>query len=335
MAIVPSLQSLNETKEERSAHMKKVLVSGGAGFIGSHLCDKLIARGDLVYCVDNLYTGSQTNIHQHKDDPNFVFINLDVSDVFELEVSEIYNLACPASPAHYQSNPMFTIETSVNGAIHMVELAQRTNSKLFQASTSEVYGEPTVHPQPETYYGNVNPIGPRSAYDESKRLAETILFVHYHQMPYKLKLGRIFNTYGPRMLVDDGRIISNFINQAIRNEDITIYGDGSQTRSFCYIDDMVDAILKFMETEDTVIGPINLGSEFEYSVLDIADLIIKLTDSKSEIVYLPLPMNDPLHRRPETTLAKKLLNWEATTPIAVGMVKTIEYYRSLLHIPIL
>lgn len=310
--------------------MRKVLVTGGAGFIGSHLCDRLIARGDVVYCLDNLFSGSQANISQLRSNIRFNFINLDVCTVFDLEVSEIYNLACPASPIHYQSNPIFTVKTSVDGAIHMVELAQRLDSKLFQASTSEVYGEPTVHPQPESYFGNVNPIGPRAAYDESKRLAESILFIYYHRMPYKLKLGRIFNTYGPRMLVDDGRIISNFINQAIRNEDITVYGDGLQTRSFCYVDDMVDVIIKFMETGDEVVGPINLGSEFEYSVLEVAKLIIELTGSKSKIVHELLPANDPTHRRPDTTLVKRVLDWEATTSLEEGLTKTIEYYQSLL-----
>lgn len=310
--------------------MKKVLVTGGAGFIGSHLCDRLLARGDTVYCVDNLYSGSKVNISQHKDNPLFNFINFDVSNVFDLEVSEIYNLACPASPVHYQTNPMFTIETCLKGATRMLSLAQRMNSKLFHASTSEVYGDAKMYPQSEDYFGNVNPIGPRSSYDESKRLAESILFIHYQRTPYKLKVGRIFNTYGPRMLLDDGRVISNFINQAIRNEDITIYGDGAQTRSFCYVDDMVDAILKFMQTEDNVTGPINLGSEFEYSVRAVAELVIKLTNSKSRLIFKPLPIDDPTRRRPDTTLAKKVLNWEASTALEDGLTKTIAYYRSIM-----
>jgi UDP-glucuronate decarboxylase len=309
--------------------MKRALVTGGAGFIGSHICEKLLENGYFVYCVDDLYCGNKSNILHLEKNSNFVFIIADVSKMFELAVDEIYNFASPASPVHYQANPMYTIMTSVNGAIQMASLAQRVKSKLFQASTSEVYGDPLVHPQPETYCGNVNPIGLRSCYDESKRLAESIFFIHYRQQHFPLKIGRIFNTYGPRMRFDDGRITSNFINQALRDEDITVYGDGSQTRSFCYISDLVDGILKFMATDDEVTGPINLGSQFEYQVIDIARTIIQLTGSKSKIIHMPLPEDDPCKRRPDSTLAKKLLNWEPKIPLEEGLLKTIEYHQKI------
>lgn len=308
---------------------RRALVTGGAGFIGSHLCDHLIERGYVVFCVDNLYSGSAANISHLQSHPNFVFVNSDVSTVSELEVSEIYNLACPASPVHYQSNPMYTVHTSVNGAIRMATLAQKLKIKLFQASTSEVYGDPTVHPQPESYWGNVNPIGPRACYDESKRIAEAILFILHHQQPYGLKLGRIFNTYGPRMLVDDGRVISNFINQALQNEDVTIYGDGSQTRSFCYIDDLIDAIFKFMNSDDKVVGPINLGNQAEFSVQDLAKYVIELTGSRSKIIYSNLPIDDPSRRRPNISLAKEVLGWEPKVSLEEGLKKTIAYYQNL------
>lgn len=306
--------------------MKKALITGGAGFIGSHLCTKLIDNGYFVYCIDNLYTGNLNNLKHLKDHPNFFFHFCDISTLGDFEVDEIYNLASPASPIHYQSNPMFTIKTNVNGAIAMASLAQKLQAKLFQASTSEVYGDPLVHPQPESYWGNVNPIGPRACYDESKRIGESILFIHYHQQPFPLKLGRIFNTYGPKMHQDDGRLISNFVNQALNNKDVTIYGDGSQTRSFCYIDDLIDGIIKFMNSPNEIIGPINLGSQNEHTVLEMAKLIIQLTGSRSKITYQPLPENDPTRRRPDINLAKKTLNWEPRTSLRDGLNKTIAYY---------
>lgn len=312
--------------------MKKALVTGGAGFIGSHFCEKLLQLGYTVFCLDNLYTGNKRNIQHLETNPNFVFIVADVSSAFEVEVSEIYNFACPASPLHYQSNPLFTISTSVNGAIKMGTLAQKIGCKLFHASTSEVYGDPLVHPQQETYLGNVNPIGIRACYDESKRLAESILFVLFREKQFPLKLGRIFNTYGPRMSDEDGRAISNFIIQSLNNDDITVYGEGKQTRSFCYISDLVDAIIKFMHTSEKVTGPINLGSEFEYSVIDIAKLIIKLTGSKSRIIHMPLPPDDPVMRRPDLSRAKELLNWEPKVTLEEGLKKTIEYYKFMHQI---
>lgn len=310
--------------------MKKALVTGGAGFIGSHLCSRLIQLGYFVYCVDDLYTGNLNNILELKNHPNFVFHLCDISMLGEFEVDEIYNLACPASPVHYQSNPMFTVKTSINGAIALAQLAQKIQAKLFQASTSEVYGEPLVHPQPESYWGNVNPIGPRACYDESKRLAEAILFIHYNQHAFPLKVGRIFNTYGPKMHLEDGRLISNFVTQALNNKDVTVYGDGKQTRSFCYIDDLIDAIIKFMNTSKDITGPINLGKQEEQSVLEMAKLIIELTGSHSNIVFKPLPINDPTRRRPDISLAKKILNWEPTTSLYDGLHKTILYYTELI-----
>lgn len=310
--------------------MKRALVTGGAGFIGSHICERLLEQGYFVYCVDNLYCGSKWNIQHLEQNVNFVFIIADIATLFELEVDEIYNLASPASPIHYESNPMFTINTSVNGTIKMASLAQKLRCKLFHASTSEVYGDPIIHPQPETYCGNVNPIGLRACYDESKRLAESILFIHYRQQPFPLKVGRIFNTYGPRMQVDDGRVISNFINEALKNEDITVYGDGSQTRSFCFVSDLVNGIMKFMQTEDEITGPINLGSQFEYPVIEIAQQVIKLTGSRSKIIHTPLPKDDPKKRRPDSTLAKKVLNWEPVVTLEEGLLKTIDYYKNVL-----
>lgn len=307
--------------------MKRALVTGGAGFIGSHLCKRLIVQGYFVYCADNLYSGNFMNIKDLATNPNFVFINSDVTTLYDLEVHEIYNLACPASPIHYQANPMFTLHTSINGAIQMAQLAQKLRIKLFHASTSEIYGEPSVHPQPENYFGNVNPIGPRACYDEGKRVAETILFIHYQQQKFPLKIARIFNTYGPNMQIDDGRAVSNFINQALRNKDLTVFGDGTQTRSFCYIDDLIDAILKFMQTTDEVTGPLNLGNAYEYTILEMARLIIKLTASHSKIVHAPLPQDDPTHRRPDLTLAKKFLDWEPEVSLITGLHKTIEYFK--------
>lgn len=307
--------------------MKRALVTGGAGFIGSHLCEKLLDLGYFVYCIDNLYSGSKNNIRHLENHKNFIFIIVDVTTMFEIEVDEIYNLASPASPIHYQVNPMYTVRTTTDGAIHMAALAQKLKCKLFQASTSEVYGDPLVHPQPESYFGNVNSIGLRSCYDESKRLAESILFIYYRQQPFPLKIGRIFNTYGPKMHFDDGRVVTTFIQQALNNQDITVNGDGSQTRSLCYISDLIEGILKFMATDDDIIGPINLGSQFEYTVLDIAKTVIQLTNSKSKIVFRPLPKDDPTKRRPDPTLSKKILNWEPKITLEEGLTKTIQYYK--------
>jgi UDP-glucuronate decarboxylase len=309
--------------------MKRAIVTGGAGFIGSYVCEYLLGKGYFVYCVDDLYCGSKANIRHLENNPNFVLIVLNVTAMFELEVQEIYNLAAPASPLHYQVNPMYTIMTTVQGANQMAMLAQKLKCKLFQASTSEVYGDPLIHPQPETYFGNVNPIGPRACYDESKRLAESILFIYYRQQTFPLKVGRIFNTYGPRMRSDDGRVLSNFITQALNGEDITVYGDGLQTRSFCYITDLIEGIMKFMDTPEEITGPINLGSQFEYPILEIASEVIDLTGSSSKIIHKPLPKDDPVKRRPDSTLAKKLLNWEPKVTLREGLSKMIDYYKKL------
>jgi len=309
--------------------MKKALVTGGAGFIGSHLCERLIQLDYMVFCVDNLYSGSLQNIKHLMNNPNFVFINSDLCQISDFDVQEIYNLACPASPVRYQTNPLFTIHTSVQGSIKMAALAQTLKAKLFHASTSEIYGEPKVHPQPETYLGNVNPCGPRACYDEGKRIAESILFIYYHQLPFPLKIGRIFNTYGPKMHPEDGRVISNFVNQAIRGVPLTVYGDGSQTRSFCYVSDLVDAILLFMGSSEEVTGPINLGNPAEYTILEVAKLIIELTGSQSKIEYCPLPVDDPTKRRPDISLAKRVLHWEPKITLVEGLKHTIEYYRKL------
>jgi UDP-glucuronate decarboxylase len=310
--------------------MTRALITGGAGFIGSHLCEKLLQLGYTVFCADNLYTGSQNNIKHLLKNSNFSFFIIDVCNMFEMEVNEIYNLACPASPIHYQINPMYTIKTSINGTQNMASLAQKLKCKLFHASTSEVYGDPKINPQPESYYGNVNPIGSRACYDESKRVAEAILFIHYRQQPFPLKLGRIFNTYGPKMNTDDGRVISNFIRQALRNEALSVYGNGLQTRCFCYIDDMIEGIIHFMKTPDDFLGPLNLGTTIEYTVLEIAEKIIQLTDSKSKIIFKNLPENDPIRRCPDTTLAKKSIGWEPKTSIEEGLKKTIAYFKDLV-----
>ncbi|HLB52563.1 MAG TPA: UDP-glucuronic acid decarboxylase family protein [Chlamydiales bacterium] len=309
--------------------MKRALVTGGAGFIGSFLCEKLLTLGYSVFCVDDLYSGNQNNIKHLKENDNFVFFISDVTTLFELEVDEIYNLASPASPKDYQANPMYTIKTGVDGAIRMASLAQKLKCKLFQASTSEVYGDPQIHPQPESYWRNVNPIGVRACYDESKRLAESILFIYYREQHFPLKVGRIFNTYGPRMACDDGRVITNFINQAICNKDITVYGNGLQTRSFCYISDLVDGMIKFMGSSDEITGPMNLGSQFEYSILEVAETIIKLTGSNSKIIFQELPEDDPVKRRPDITLAKNLLQWEPKVSLEEGLIKTIAYYTEI------
>ncbi|MCX7697558.1 MAG: SDR family oxidoreductase [Bacteroidales bacterium] len=307
---------------------KKILVTGGAGFLGSHLCEKLLNDGHEVICLDNYFTGSKENILHLMNNPFFELIRHDVINPIFLEVDEIYHLACPASPIHYQYNPIKTIKTSVMGAINMLGLAKRIKAKILQASTSEVYGDPTIHPQVEEYWGNVNPIGPRSCYDEGKRCAES-LFLNYHkQNGVRIKIARIFNTYGPRMHPNDGRVVSNFIIQALKNEDITVYGDGMQTRSFCFVDDMVDGLIKLMNTSDEIIGPINLGNPVEISILHLAHLIIELTSSRSKIRFEPKPEDDPIQRQPDITKAKTLLNWEPSTPLREGLLKTIDYFRN-------
>ncbi len=309
---------------------KRVLVTGGGGFLGSHLCDRLVNMGYDVLCVDNFFSGSKRNIVHLLEKPNFELIRHDIVHPLYVEVDEIYNLACPASPIHYQYNPVKTIKTNIMGSINMLGLAKRVKAKILQASTSEVYGNPERHPQDESYWGNVNPIGLRACYDEGKRCAETLFFDYHRQNKVKIKVVRIFNTYGPRMHPMDGRVISNFIVQALTNRDITIYGDGSQTRSFCYVDDMIDGIIKMMETPDEITGPINLGNPEEKSILEVAELILKLCKSKSKIVFLPLPKDDPVRRRPDISLAKKVLNWEPKIPLEEGLKRTIEYFKSIL-----
>ncbi|MGC8677908.1 MAG: UDP-glucuronic acid decarboxylase family protein [Hydrogenobaculum sp.] len=309
---------------------KRILITGGAGFIGSHLCERLLNEGNEVICVDNFFTGSKDNIKHLLGNPYFEMIRHDITFPLYVEVDEVYNLACPASPIHYQFDPVQTTKTSVIGAINMLGLAKRLKIRILQASTSEVYGDPTVHPQKEDYWGNVNPIGPRACYDEGKRCAETLFFDYYRQHNLDIKVVRIFNTYGPRMLPNDGRVVSNFIVQALKGEDITVYGDGSQTRSFCYIDDMVDGIIKMMNTEKGFTGPINLGNPSEFSILELAEMVIKLTKSKSKIVFKPLPQDDPKQRQPDISLAKSKLNWEPKVPLEEGLVRTIEYFKTIL-----
>ncbi len=309
--------------------MKRVIVTGGAGLIGSHLCRKLLSEGRDVVCIDNFYTGSKHNISDLLMNPYFELITHDVEESLMINVAEIYNLACPASPVHYQKDPVKTVRTSVFGAINMLDLAKKTNAKIFQASTSEVYGDPSEHPQKETYWGNVNPVGVRSCYDEGKRCAETLFFDYWRQFGVRIKVARIFNTYGPNMSIDDGRVIGNFIIQALRNEDITIYGDGSHTRSFCFVADMVDAIVKFMDLGDEVIGPVNIGHTQEISMNELAEKIIALSDSKSRIRYMPLPENDPQRRKPDTALIEKLVKWKPETPLEAGLAQTIKYFKEM------
>jgi len=311
--------------------MKRILVTGGAGFVGSHLCERLLNEGNEVVCMDNYFTGKKKKIVQLLDNPYFELIRHDVTMPYYVEVDEIYNLACPASPVHYQYNPIKTIKTSVMGAINMLGLAKRVRAKILQASTSEVYGDPNVHPQPENYWGHVNPIGIRSCYDEGKRCAES-LFVNYHtQNGVRIKIIRIFNTYGPKMEPDDGRVISNFIVQALQNKDITIFGDGTQTRSFQYVSDLVEGMTRMMATGDDFVGPVNIGNPGEFTMLELAQNIIELTNSKSKIVYLPLPADDPTQRQPDISLAKeKLGGWEPKVPLRQGLIKTIEYFDQLL-----
>jgi len=308
--------------------MQRILVTGGAGFIGSHLCKRLLAEGNDVICLDNYFTGSKDNLLSLIGDPHFEVIRHDVINPFHAEVDQIYNLACPASPIQYQYNPIKTIKTSVMGAINMLGLAKRVNAKILQASTSEIYGDPFVHPQPESYWGNVNPIGIRSCYDEGKRCAETLFMDYHRQNKVRIKIVRIFNTYGPNMHPCDGRVISNFIMQAIKNEDITIYGDGLQTRSFQYVDDLIDGMIKVMDTDDSFIGPINIGNPDEFSIIDLAEKVIRLTGSKSRIVKRDLPMDDPRQRKPDITLAKILLEWEPKIKFDDGLERTIDYFRN-------
>jgi len=309
---------------------KRILITGGAGFLGSHLCDRLMDDGNDLLCLDNFFTGSKQNIRHLIGKPNFELIRHDLVNPIFLEVDEIYNLACPASPIHYQYNPVKTVKTSVMGAINMLGLAKRVKAKILQASTSEVYGNPTIHPQKEDYWGNVNTIGIRSCYDEGKRCAETIFFDYHRQNKVNIRVVRIFNTYGPRMHPNDGRVVSNFIVQALANKDITVYGDGSQTRSFCYVDDMIEGMIRMMKGPDDFIGPVNLGNPRESSILELAEMIIRLTGSKSKIVFNPLPQDDPLQRQPDNTLAKEKLQWEPSIDIEQGLKKTIEYFRGAL-----
>jgi UDP-glucuronate decarboxylase len=308
---------------------KRVLVTGGAGFLGSFLCERLLNDGCDVICVDNFYTGTKRNIVHLLRNPYFELVRHDVTFPLYLEVDEIYNLACPASPVHYQNDPVQTTKVNVHGCINMLGLAKRLKAKILQASTSEVYGDPTIHPQTEKYWGNVNPIGLRSCYDEGKRCAETLFFDYHRQHALKIKVVRIFNTYGPRMHPNDGRVISNFIIQALAGRDITVYGDGTQTRSFCYVDDMTDGLVKMMNSPDDFIGPVNIGNPNEFSILELAQKIVKKTGSRSKIVYKPLPQDDPLKRRPDITLAKKRLGWEPASDLKEGLNRTIEYFQSV------
>lgn len=312
---------------------KRILVTGGAGFIGSHLIDRLLGQGHEVLCADNLFTGTRRNIDHLHSNPRFEFMRHDVTFPLYVEVDEIYNLACPASPVHYQHDPVQTTKTSVHGAINVLGLAKRLKAKVLQASTSEVYGDPAIHPQVESYWGNVNPIGPRSCYDEGKRCAETLFFDYHRQHAVAIKVMRIFNTYGPRMQPADGRVVSNFIVQALRGEDITIYGDGSQTRSFCFVDDLVEGMIRLMATGPEVTGPINIGNPGEFTMLELAEQVVRLTSSKSTIVHRPLPQDDPRQRRPDISLAKKVLDWEPTVNLESGLQRTIDYFATFVVEP--
>jgi UDP-glucuronate decarboxylase len=310
---------------------KRVLVTGGAGFLGSHLCDRLVARGDEVLCVDNYFTGRRTNVSHLIGKPNFEIMRHDVTFPLYIEVDEIYNLACPASPIHYQFDPVQTTKTSVHGAINVLGLAKRTGAKILQASTSEVYGDPTCTPQAEDYWGNVNPIGPRSCYDEGKRCAETLFFDYYRQHGSRIKVVRIFNTYGPRMHPQDGRVVSNFIVQALRGDPITIFGSGEQTRSFCYVDDLIDGMIRMMDTDDDLTGPINLGNPGEFTIRELAETVVRLTGADVPFLEKPLPENDPMQRRPDITRAREVLGWAPTVPLEAGLEHTIEYFGRLLR----
>jgi len=308
---------------------KRVMVTGGAGFVGSHLCDRLIEQGHDVLCVDNLYCGSKDNIRHLLGNPRFEFQRHDINFPLFVEVDEIYNLACPASPIHYQRDPVQTTKTSVHGAINMLGLAKRVKAKILQASTSEVYGDPKVHPQTEDYWGNVNTIGPRACYDEGKRCAETLFFDYHRQHKLRIKVARIFNTYGPRMHPNDGRVVSNFIMQALRGEDITIYGDGAQTRSFCYVEDLVDGLMRLMNSDDDVIGPINMGNPNEFTIRELAELVLTHTGSRSELRNHPLPSDDPKQRQPDISQARQVLGWSPRVALADGLPRTVEYFRKL------
>lgn len=307
----------------------RILITGGAGFLGSHLCDRLIEQGHDIICLDNFFTGRKANIQHLVGNPRFELVRHDVIDPFKFEVDRIYNLACPASPPHYQYNPIKTMKTSVVGAINCLGLAKRVKARVFQASTSEVYGDPNVHPQPEAYWGHVNPIGLRSCYDEGKRAAETLFFDYHRENGVDIRVIRIFNTYGPRMLPDDGRVVSNFIVQALQGKDLTVYGEGSQTRSFCYVDDLVDGFMRFMEQEK-IVGPMNLGNPGEFTMLQLAELVLKKVGGKSKITHLALPSDDPKQRRPDITLAKETLGWEPKVPLEAGIEKTIAYFKGAL-----
>ncbi len=313
------------------AESKRVLVTGGAGFLGSHLCERLLADGHEVVCVDNLFTGAKRNILHLIGDPNFEFLRHDVTFPLYVEVDRIYNLACPASPIYYQVDPVQTTKTSVHGAINMLGLAKRVKARIFQASTSEVYGDPEIHPQPESYWGKVNPIGYRSCYDEGKRCAETLFFDYHRQHRLEIKVARIFNTYGPRMQLNDGRVVSNFIVQALKNEDLTVYGGGEQTRSFCYVDDLIEAFVRFMDSDAAFTGPVNLGNPGEFTIRELAETVIAMTGSRSKIVYRPLPSDDPRQRQPDIGLAREALGWAPTVALREGLAKTIPYFEALLR----
>jgi len=312
-----------------SYFMKRVLVTGGAGFLGSNLCERLVNEGCDVICCDNFFTGSKKNVFNLIGKPNFELLRHDVTFPLFIEVDEIYHMACPASPIHYQYNPVKTIKTNIMGSINMLGLAKRVKAKILQASTSEVYGDPTVHPQKEDYWGNVNPIGKRSCYDEGKRCAETLFFDYHRQNQVKIKVARIFNTYGPKMHPNDGRVVSNMIIQALKREDITIYGDGSQTRSFCYVDDMIEGLIKLMSSPDEFLGPVNLGNPRETSILELAEIILRLTGSRSKLIFLPLPSDDPKRRMPDISLAKRALGWEPKVELEEGLKRTIEYFKEI------
>ena len=315
----------------KEADYRRVLVTGGAGFVGSHLCERLLEEGNDVLCVDNFYTGSKRNIAHLLSNPRFELMRHDITFPLYVEVDEIYNLACPASPIHYQFDPVQTTKTSVHGAINMLGLAKRVRAKILQASTSEVYGDPEVHPQLESYWGRVNPIGPRACYDEGKRCAETLFFDYFRQHRLKIKVARIFNTYGPRMHPNDGRVVSNFVIQALKGESITLYGNGSQTRSFCYVDDLVTGLVRLMKTGDDFTGPVNIGNEAEFTIAELAKLVIELTGLRSTLAYFPLPQDDPKQRRPDLALARERLDWKADTPLRQGLQKTIAYFDALLR----
>jgi UDP-glucuronate decarboxylase len=309
---------------------QRILVTGGAGFLGSHLCEKLLSLGHDVICLDNLFTGQKLNIAHLMNNPYFEFVRHDVTFPYFVEIDQIYNLACPASPVHYQFDPVQTTKTSVHGAINMLGLAKRTRAKILQASTSEIYGDPEVHPQREEYWGRVNPIGIRSCYDEGKRCAETLFFDYYRQNQVRIKVARIFNTYGPRMHPNDGRVVSNFIVQALKNQDITIYGDGKQTRSFCYVDDLIDGLIKLMNTSDDFTGPVNIGNPGEFTMLELAQNVIRLTGSSSKLIFKPLPSDDPKQRQPDISLAKNVMQWIPTIELEEGLKKTINYFSDLI-----